>query len=224
MANGIDSETTTTSLVLKTVVIPTLLPIGNESLVTESSVESNATKIAETTITEEVRTQSQQPSVDQGTDKLKVQEGKSVILPCQYHSNDGAYSDELSVLWYREDLSGKLPILRDNATDSANYAGRVFLSGQLSKGDVSMTILDVAESDRGTYFCTIILPNGTNITGDGTHLMMKPKTGLFGFKETLGTTIGIIAASIGIFVGFLTILVPRFRERMPCQKSDTLQA
>uniref|UniRef100_UPI00398E5E4E uncharacterized protein isoform X2 n=1 Tax=Pristiophorus japonicus TaxID=55135 RepID=UPI00398E5E4E len=223
MANGRDNMMTNTSLVLKTVATATLLPIGNDALVTESSVVSNETESAETPITEEVLAQPQQPSVDQGIDKLKVQEGKSVILPCQYHNN-GAYSDELSVLWYKEDLSGKLLIVRDNATDSANYSGRAFLSGHLSKGDASTTIFNVAESDRGTYFCTIILPNGTILTGDGTHLVVKSKTGLFGFKETLGTTIGIIAASIGVFVGFLAIFVPRFREKMPCQKPDTLQA
>ncbi|XP_041054670.1 uncharacterized protein LOC121283941 [Carcharodon carcharias] len=180
LANG--RENTNTSLALETVATAILLPIRNELLATESSVESNATKTAESTITEEVLAQPQQPSVDQGINKLKVEEGKSVVLPCWYH-NDGAYLDKVSVSWYREQLSEKLPVVRDNTAASGNYSGRVFLNGHLSNGDASMTILNATKSDDGTYFCTIMLANGTILTGDGTHLIVKSKTEFLVLKK-----------------------------------------
>ncbi|XP_078077629.1 uncharacterized protein LOC144499497 isoform X1 [Mustelus asterias] len=220
MANGRDNATMNTTLALKTVTT-TLRPIGNELLGTESGVGSFASNIAGRMITEEVF--AQRPSVKQGINKLKVEEGKSAILPCWYH-NDGAYLDKPSVLWYRDDFTEKLPIISDNTIASGNYSGRVFLSGPLLNGDASMTIRNVIKSDGGTYFCTIILANGTVLTGRGTYLVVKSRTGIFSLKETLGGTIGIAAASVVVFVGFVTILVPRLRERMPCQKLDTRSA
>ncbi|XP_072332133.1 uncharacterized protein [Scyliorhinus torazame] len=221
MANGRDNVTANTTLSLKTVATTSLWSIGNELLVSESIVESDAANIAERIMTEEVL--AQQPSVDQGINKLKVEKGKSAVLPCWYH-NDATYLENLSVSWYREDLTEKLPIVRDNTTVSGKYSGRVFLTGQLSNGDASMTILNVTESDDGTYFCTVTLANGTTLNGDGTHLIVKSKTGAFGIKEMLGSTIGIVAASTVVLVGFMTIIVPRLREKMPCQKLDTRPA
>ncbi|XP_072332135.1 uncharacterized protein [Scyliorhinus torazame] len=111
MANGRDNVTANTTLSLKTVATTSLWSIGNELLVSESIVESDAANIAERIMTEEVL--AQQPSVDQGA---------------------------------------------------------------------------------------------------------------FGIKEMLGSTIGIVAASTVVLVGFMTIIVPRLREKMPCQKLDTRPA
>uniref|UniRef100_A0A4W3J5B0 Uncharacterized LOC103177565 n=2 Tax=Callorhinchus milii TaxID=7868 RepID=A0A4W3J5B0_CALMI len=195
-------------------------PVGNGSLFTEIKAFSNATDAAETTV-KAGPTQSERPFIEQGFGKLKVQEGKSVILPCRYHNNvDEAYPGGLSVTWYREDITGRMPILTYNTSDSTIYSNRVFLSGDLSKGDASMTILNVTKSDHGRYFCTLLLPDGRDLSGDGAHLVVKQKAEIFGFKETVGMTVGIVAAAVGICLGILTVIVPHFREKMPCQMSN----
>ncbi|XP_038675052.1 immunoglobulin superfamily member [Scyliorhinus canicula] len=221
MANGRGNVTANTTLSLKTVATTSLWPIGNELLVSERIVESDAANVVERIITEEEL--SQQPSVDQGINKLKVGKGKSAVLPCWYH-HDATYLGKISVSWYREDLTEKLPIVRDNTTVFGKYSGRVLLTGQLSNGDASITILNVTENDDGIYFCSVTFANGTTLNGDGTHLIVKSKTGAFGIKEMLGSTIGIVAASTVVLVGFMTIIVPRLREKMPCQKLDTRPA
>ncbi|GCC28514.1 hypothetical protein chiPu_0006944 [Chiloscyllium punctatum] len=168
---------TNTSLSLKAVAIAILVPIGN-GLISESSTESIATKTTEATMAEDALTQTEHPLVNQGIAKLKAEKGKSVVLPCLYLNNNTSLNKD-SVLWYREDATEKFYPVRDNTTGSGIYSGRVFLSGNLSNGDASLTILNVTKRDNGTYFCTVRLNNRTTLNGDGTHLMVKSKEGDF---------------------------------------------
>ncbi|XP_048454370.1 immunoglobulin superfamily member [Rhincodon typus] len=221
MANQSGDAIITTSLPLKAVAIVTLLPFGN-GFVSANTIESVGTKTTEATVAGGAFAQPEQPSVNQGIAKLKAEKGKSVVLPCWYLS-DGTSLSQVSVLWYKEDTSEKFNLVRDNTTASGDYSGRVFLSGHLSSGDASLTILNVTERDDGTYFCTVILNNGTTLSGDGTHLMVKSRAGLFGLKESLGSTIAIVAASTGVFIGLMVSFVPNLRKKMSCQKLEQAQ-
>ncbi|XP_048388294.1 immunoglobulin superfamily member isoform X2 [Stegostoma tigrinum] len=219
MANQSGDAIINTSLPLKVVAIVMLLSFG-DGFVSANTIESLGT--TEATVAGGALAQPEQPSVNQGIVKLKAEKGKSVVLPCWYLS-DGTSLNQISVLWYKEDTSEKFNLVTDNTTGSGNYSGRVFLSGHLSNGDASLTILNVTEKDGGTYFCTVILNNGTTLSGDGTHLMVKSRAGLFGLKESLGSTIAIVAASIGVFIGLMVSFVPNLRKKMTCQNLEQAQ-
>ncbi|KAJ7320286.1 hypothetical protein JRQ81_019797 [Phrynocephalus forsythii] len=90
--------------------------------------------------------------------------------------------------------------------------------GNLSEGDASLTIVNVTTSDHGTYFCQVILPTGEVVTGDGTKLRIQRAMGFFGIEESIGTIIGVLAASIGGLVVLIIVLVPHLKKCRPCAK------
>ncbi|XP_034463075.1 hepatitis A virus cellular receptor 1 homolog isoform X2 [Hippoglossus hippoglossus] len=106
-------------------------------------------------------------SVGEGGSSRKVagRAGGSVTLPCSY---DMKNRKPLSVCWNR----GNLPVFKcDNvliATDELSVredsrrSSRYQLLGRLDQGDVSLTILNVTESDAGQYGCRVEIPGWFN--------------------------------------------------------------
>ncbi|XP_074528097.1 hepatitis A virus cellular receptor 2 homolog isoform X2 [Halichoeres trimaculatus] len=83
------------------------------------------------------------------------QVSEDITLPCTY---DRKYHGALSVCWGRGDIpssgcSNKL-VHTDGRKVTAERA-RFKLLGQLDKGDVSLTILNLTESDAGRYGCRV---------------------------------------------------------------------
>ncbi|XP_035508509.1 T-cell immunoglobulin and mucin domain-containing protein 4-like [Morone saxatilis] len=89
--------------------------------------------------------------------------GHNVTLNCRYNiKNNGA----LSVCWNRGEipLSGcnnKL-ISTDGRTVRTTTFSRFQLLGRLDEGDVSLTILNLTESDSGRYGCRVDIPGWFN--------------------------------------------------------------
>ncbi|XP_022625100.1 hepatitis A virus cellular receptor 1 homolog [Seriola dumerili] len=85
--------------------------------------------------------------------------GESVTLTCKY---DAQKHGRLSACWSRGDLSisgcNNQIISRDRPTVSSRYQ----LLGRLDEGDVSMTILNLTETDAGRYGCRVEIPGWFN--------------------------------------------------------------
>uniref|UniRef100_A0A7M4FT61 Ig-like domain-containing protein n=1 Tax=Crocodylus porosus TaxID=8502 RepID=A0A7M4FT61_CROPO len=116
------------------------------------------------------------PFVTQTPAKEKAKEGKNVVLNCQFHSPRGPSLAKLMVKWYKEDEKGSRDLLENNVTILANYS-RVFMSGDLTQGDASLTIRNVTTSDHGIYFCQVMLSSGKVLTGTGTKLRIRRALG-----------------------------------------------
>ncbi|XP_021254468.1 uncharacterized protein LOC110399681 isoform X2 [Numida meleagris] len=170
--------------------------------------------------------------VTQTPAKEKAKEGETVVLNCHFNSPQHPSLAGLTVRWYKEDEKGWTDLLENNGqTDLLennvtmllnNY--RVFMSGDLSQGDVSLVILNVTTSDHGIYFCEVILPDGKVMTGDGTKLRIRRALGLFGIEESIGTIIGVVAAGIGGLGVLIIILMPQLRRCILCMKQGSHQA
>ncbi|KAI5610081.1 butyrophilin-like, partial [Silurus asotus] len=84
--------------------------------------------------------------------------GSSVSLPCVLENNLDAR--HLEVLWYRPKLHNTPALfykdtqIQKNPVD-VQYQGRVFLLGDLEKGDVSMKLENLTLADRGDYVCHV---------------------------------------------------------------------
>uniref|UniRef100_A0A8C4VBR1 Ig-like domain-containing protein n=1 Tax=Gopherus evgoodei TaxID=1825980 RepID=A0A8C4VBR1_9SAUR len=107
------------------------------------------------------------PFVAQIPAKEKAKEGETVALNCQFHSPWGPSLSKLTVKWYKVDEKGQRDLLENNVTVLTNYS-RVFIHGNLSQGDASLTILNVTASDHGIYFCQVTLSSGKVVMGSGT--------------------------------------------------------
>uniref|UniRef100_A0A8C9EPC8 Ig-like domain-containing protein n=1 Tax=Pavo cristatus TaxID=9049 RepID=A0A8C9EPC8_PAVCR len=114
--------------------------------------------------------------VTQTPAKEKAKEGETVVLSCHFNSPQHPSLTGLTVRWYKEDEKGKTDLLENNMTMLPNNS-RVFMSGDLSQGVVSLVILNVTASDHGIYFCEVILPDGKVMTGDGTKLRIRRALG-----------------------------------------------
>ncbi|KAH0625030.1 hypothetical protein JD844_033048 [Phrynosoma platyrhinos] len=156
--------------------------------------------------------------VSQSPGKEKAKEGETVVLGCHFHSSHNPPLKNLTVKWYKEDEKGQWDLMENNVTVMANNT-RVFMTGNLSKGDATLTITNVTTSDHGTYFCQVVLSNGKEVTGDGTKLRIQRAMGLFGIEESIGTIIGVLAASIGGLIVLVIILTPHLRKCVPCAKA-----
>ncbi|XP_015731282.1 uncharacterized protein LOC107320165 isoform X3 [Coturnix japonica] len=86
----------------------------------------------------------------------------TTLEPCPQHRS----LTGLTARWYKEDEKGKTDLQENNMTMLPNNS-RVFMSGDLSQGAVSLVILNVTTSDHGIYFCEVTLPDGKVMTGDG---------------------------------------------------------
>uniref|UniRef100_A0A8C6VK69 Ig-like domain-containing protein n=1 Tax=Naja naja TaxID=35670 RepID=A0A8C6VK69_NAJNA len=113
-----------------------------------------------------------QPFLSQTPEKEKAKEGETVLFGCRYHSSQGSSLNNLTVKWYKRDGKGQKDVMENNVTALENNT-RIFLTGNLSEGDASLTILKVTASDHGTYYCQVILSNGDVVTGDGTKLRIQ---------------------------------------------------
>lgn len=114
--------------------------------------------------------------VTQTPAKEKAKEGETVVLNCHLNSPQHPSLSNLMVKWYKEDERGQMDLLEKNVTILPNNS-RIFMSGNLSQGDVSLIILNVTTSDHGIYFCEVTLPDGKVVTGDGTKLRIRRALG-----------------------------------------------
>ncbi|KAL2097976.1 hypothetical protein ACEWY4_007183 [Coilia grayii] len=88
---------------------------------------------------------------------LSVWMGSSVFLPC---SVSPAFTDSLELRWHRPEKY-KTPVLlyekqqiQEQSTDP-QYRGRVSLTGELEKGNVSLKLENVTLADSGEYVCFV---------------------------------------------------------------------
>ncbi|NWI93398.1 HAVR2 protein, partial [Pitta sordida] len=160
--------------------------------------------------------------VTQTPAKEKAKEGETVVLNCHFNSPQRPSLTDLMVKWYKEDEKGQMELLENNVTVLPNNS-RVFMSGDLSQGDVSLVILNVTVSDHGIYFCEVTLPDGKVVTGDGTKLRIRRALGLFGIEESIGTIIGVVAAGIGGIVVLIIVLTPKMRKCILCMRQESHQ-
>ncbi|KFQ74827.1 hypothetical protein N335_06161, partial [Phaethon lepturus] len=160
--------------------------------------------------------------VTQTPAKEKAKEGETVVLNCHFNSPRRPSLTDLMVKWYKEDEKGQMDLLENNVTVLPNNS-RVFMSGDLSQGDVSLVILNVTTSDHGIYFCEVTLPDGKVETGDGTKLRIRRALGLFGIEESIGTILGVVAAGIGGIVVLIIVLTPQLRRCVLCMRQGSCQ-
>lgn len=160
-----------------------------------------------------------EPSVSQSPPTEKAVEGENLVFSCQFTQSGHFDSSNLSVKWYNKKSEETLTVLVGNETKEEGYSGRVFLNGDwLGTGVASMTLLNVTSSDYGIYICSVTLPDGSTLEGDGTKLSVRKRSGLFGMEESIGTIIGVVAAAVGVTVGLVAIIVPQFRKKLMCFK------
>ncbi|NXM78650.1 SYG1 protein, partial [Serilophus lunatus] len=160
--------------------------------------------------------------VTQTPAKEKAKEGETVVLNCHFNSPQRPSLTDLMVKWYKEDEKGQMNLLENNVTVLPNNS-RVFMSGDLSQGVVSLVILNVTTGDHGIYFCEVSLPDGKVVTGDGTKLRIRRALGLFGIEESIGTIIGVVAAGIGGIVVLIIVLTPKLRKCILCMRQESRQ-
>uniref|UniRef100_A0A8C3P0Y8 Ig-like domain-containing protein n=1 Tax=Cyanoderma ruficeps TaxID=181631 RepID=A0A8C3P0Y8_9PASS len=115
--------------------------------------------------------------VTQTPAKEKAKEGETVVLNCHLNSPQHPSLTDLMVKWYKEDEKGQMDLLEKNVMTILPNNSRIFMSGDLSQGDVSLIILNVTTSDHGIYFCEVTLPDGKVVTGDGTKLRIRRALG-----------------------------------------------
>ncbi|XP_054829086.1 uncharacterized protein LOC129325458 [Eublepharis macularius] len=200
--------------------------VGNtakENAAISSNLSATTTTHSGVLHTEIVPLKPEHPSVTQTPGKEKAKEGETVSLGCQFCSPQGPSLNKLTVKWYKEDEKGRTGLMENNVTILANYS-KFFMSGNLSEGDASLTILNVTASDHGTYFCQVTLSTGEILTGDGTKLRIRRALGLFGIEESIGTIIGVAAAGIGGLVVLIIVLTPQLRKCLPCAKATSQPA
>ncbi|XP_077198094.1 uncharacterized protein LOC143839650 [Paroedura picta] len=196
---------------------------AKENTAFSSDLSAVATTRSGMLYTETVQIKPEHASVTQTPGKEKAKEGQTVVLGCHFHSAQGPSLNKLTVKWYKEDEKGQRDLMENNVTVLANYS-KVFMAGDLSEGDASLTILNVTTSDHGIYFCQVVLPGGEILTGDGTKLRIRRALGLFGIEESIGTIIGVAAAGIGGLVVLIIVLTPQLRKCLPCVKATSQQA
>uniref|UniRef100_A0A673KIP8 Ig-like domain-containing protein n=1 Tax=Sinocyclocheilus rhinocerous TaxID=307959 RepID=A0A673KIP8_9TELE len=116
---------------------------------------------------------SQGASYLQQPPKAKAVEGEDVVLPCFLKSDVDEVQAVEKVRWYVQSLEGRKNVLQGNETAEEEFAGRVFLSGDLSEGDLSMTLRNISVEDQGLYLCAFISTRSTVLQGGGTKLSIR---------------------------------------------------
>lgn len=86
-----------------------------------------------------------------------VWSGSSVTLPCILFP---AFNESLEVRWHRPSNYTAPVLLYQNQKiqqqpADPQYQGRVSLTGELEKGNISLRISNVTMADRGEYICFI---------------------------------------------------------------------
>ncbi|XP_078512799.1 uncharacterized protein LOC144772394 isoform X2 [Lissotriton helveticus] len=204
--------------VLHTALLLAALPVGSHvvagNLLPNATIEPNITG-AEEAETRDPKTW--EPFIIQDPSKEKARVGETIVLGCQFFSPKGSSLHDLTIDWYREDGKHTLHFMENNKTLVANYS-RAFVSGDLSEGVASLTILNVTTDDHGIYYCQVTLPNGMKVKGEGVKVRIRALHGLFGVGESIGTIIGVVVAAVGVLIGLIIIFTPRFRKHLPCIK------
>lgn len=122
--------------------------------------------------------------------------GTDVTLVCNY---DAQHYGRLSVCWGR----GAIPnsgcareVIRSDGTSViSRLSERYVLRGNLAEGDVSLTIMQLEESDSGMYGCRVEIPGWFN---DHKHQMTltvvagKPHTAAKGFLKGVRVRRGVL--------------------------------
>nr|XP_025034852.1 hepatitis A virus cellular receptor 1 homolog [Pelodiscus sinensis] len=90
--------------------------------------------------------------------------GQNVTLPCRYRVD--RESDITSMCWGRGSCPSSTcaqPILwTDGRGVTWRQSNRYQLEGDLTRGDVSLTIVNAAEADEGLYCCRVEIPGWFN--------------------------------------------------------------
>ncbi|XP_059399020.1 immunoglobulin superfamily member [Carassius carassius] len=146
--------------------------------------------------------------------KAKAVEGEDVVFPCFLKSDVDEVGAVEKVRWYVKSLEGKRNVLQGNETAEDVFAGRVFLSGDLSEGDLSMTLRNISVEDRGLYLCAFISTNSTILQGGGTKLSIRKGLGVI--EESVGTITGIVVAVVGVAVGLVAVILTQFKDKLNC--------
>ncbi|XDV21038.1 hypothetical protein PO909_026223, partial [Leuciscus waleckii] len=118
------------------------------------------------------------------------------------------------VSWYVQSLEERRNVLHGNETVEDVFAGRVFLSGDLPMGDLSMTLRNISVEDQGLYLCAFISTNSTILHGGGTKLSIRKELGVI--EESVGTMIGIVVAVVGVAAGLVAVILTQFRDKLNC--------
>lgn len=120
---------------------------------------------------------SQGASYLQQPPKAKAVEGEDVVFPCFLKRDVDEVLAVEKVRWYVQSLEGRKNVLQGNETVEDEFAGRVILSGDLSEGDLSMTLRNISVEDQGLYLCVFISTRSTVLQGGGTKLSIRKGLG-----------------------------------------------
>lgn len=157
---------------------------------------------------------SQRASYLQQPPKAKAVEGEDVVFPCFLQSDVDEVQAVEKVRWYVQSLEGRKNVLQGNKTVEEEFAGRVFLSGDLSEGDLSMTLRNISVEDQGLYLCSFISTHSTVLQGGGTKLSIRKVLGMI--EESVGTIIGIAVAVVGVAAGLAAVILTQFKDKLNC--------
>ncbi|KAG1958572.1 immunoglobulin superfamily member [Pimephales promelas] len=146
--------------------------------------------------------------------KAKAVEGENVMLPCFLKSDMDEVLAVEKVRWYVQSLEERRNVLHGNETVEDVFAGRVFLSGDLPMGNLSMTLRNISVEDQGLYLCAFISTNSTVLHGGGTKLSIRKELGVI--EESVGTMIGIVVAVVGVAAGLVAVILTQFRDKLNC--------
>ncbi|KAK7172954.1 hypothetical protein R3I93_002927 [Phoxinus phoxinus] len=146
--------------------------------------------------------------------KAKAVEGDNVMLPCFLKSGVDEILAVEKVSWYVQSLEERRNVLHGNETAEDVFAGRVFLSGDLPLGDLSMTLRNISVEDQGLYLCAFISTNSAILHGGGTKLSIRKELGVI--EESVGTMIGIVVAVVGVAAGLVAVILTQFRDKLNC--------
>ncbi|XP_043094614.1 immunoglobulin superfamily member [Puntigrus tetrazona] len=146
--------------------------------------------------------------------KAKAVEGEDVVFPCFLKLDVDEEQTVEKVRWYVQSLEGRKRVLQGNETVEDEFDGRVFLSGDLSEGDLSMTLRNVSVEDQGLYLCDFISTRSTILQGGGTKLSIRKGLGVI--EESVGTIIGIVVAVVGVAAGLVAVILTQFKDKLNC--------
>ncbi|XP_077089561.1 hepatitis A virus cellular receptor 1 isoform X2 [Siphateles boraxobius] len=120
-------------------------------------------------------------------------EGESVTLPCKY---DSRYHGKCEICWIRGDIPnmgcGNEIIGSDGDKVVRKISTRYRLEGEISHGDVSLTILNSKKEDSGKYGCRIHVPGWFNDEMYYVHLIVEDAPGPTTQEPLVTTSSGLI--------------------------------
>ncbi|KAM8927825.1 LOW QUALITY PROTEIN: uncharacterized protein RCH25_008126 [Pelodytes ibericus] len=125
--------------------------------------------------------------------EVTVQEGLCVHIPCTF-TIDPRYtlSANAKGLWFRGPISSGGPLVASKSGSGSNTGGRFILTGDVSKGDCSLSISDVRKSDESRYrfkiedvvkFNYVDVQPGVTVTDLTDKPVISPTSSLVAGKE-----------------------------------------